>query len=68
MSGLDFIRLMAGNNAFANDRLLSACTQLDAAAFAAALSERTRGWVFRLDPALFRVLARSRDALLGAGR
>ncbi len=40
----------------------------DANAFAAALSERTRGWVFRLDPALFRILAKGREALLGAGR
>lgn len=35
MTGLPLIRLMAGNNAFANARLLSACAQLDEAAFAA---------------------------------
>lgn len=35
MSALDPIRLMAGNNAFANARLLAACARLDAAAFAA---------------------------------
>ncbi len=38
----------------------------DAAAFAAALAARTEGWVYRLDPLLFRRLAKRRSSVVTA--